>query len=232
MKLLIIEDDEGIVLALYRSLASLYKTDTATTAARGLQKISEQHYDIIILDLNLPDSTGLAVCEQVRASGLTTPILVLSGSDEVLSKVTLLDSGANDYLTKPFSIEELKARLRALLREPKSATNHHRLVVGDLVLDSVKHQVQRAGKPIKLSRKEFAVLECLMQHSGMVVTRANLSNYAWENNEDSLTNTVDVHIKYLRDKIDRPFVTTLIKTVHGLGYKIDAASDTSNMRST
>jgi len=227
MKLLIIEDDEGIVLALYRALAPLYKIDTASSAARGLQKISELPYDVIILDLNLPDGTGLAICEQVRANGLTTPILVLSGTAEVMSKVTLLDSGANDYLTKPFSIEELKARLRALLREPKNATNHHRLVVGDLVLDSVKHQVQRAGKPIKLSRKEFAVLECLMQNSGMVVTRANLSSYAWEDSDDSMTNTVDVHIKYLRDKVDRPFVTTLIKTVHGLGYKIDASNISS-----
>lgn len=229
MKLLIVEDDPGIVLVLYRALAVHYKVDTASTSARAMQKITNYPYDAIILDLNLPDSSGLKVCERVRASGNTTPILVLSGDADITDKVTLLDSGANDYLTKPFSMDELKARLRVLLREPGSVSkSRHRLVVGDLVLDSIKHQVHRAGQLIDLRRKEFAVLECLMQNTGMVVTRATLSSYAWEDNDDSLTNTVDVHIKYLRDKIDRPFEgKPLIQTVHGVGYKIDAIKSSS-----
>lgn len=225
MKLLIVEDEEGIILALYRALAPIYKIDTASTVSGALKKVTEFVYDAIILDLNLTDGSGLKVCERVRASGNMTPILVLSGDYGIDEKVTLLDSGANDYLTKPFDINELKARLRVLLREPKAASSYHRLVVGDLVLDRVKHEVQRAGKPIRLRRKEFALLECLMQNSGIALTRSTLSNYAWDDTESSLTNTVDVHIKYLRDKIDRPFAAPLIKTVHGLGYKIDVSNE-------
>lgn len=225
MKLLIVEDEEGIILALYRALAPSYTIDTSSTVAGALSKVNKSPYDAILLDLNLTDGSGLTVCEWVRANGIQTPILVLSGDSEVDEKVTLLDSGANDYLVKPFDIDELKARLRVLMREPKSAKNHHRLAVGDLVLDRVKHEVYRGGQTIKLRRKEFALLECLMQNSGIALTRTTLSSYAWEDEDNSVTNTVDVHIKYLRDKIDRPFATPLIKTVHGLGYKIDATNE-------
>jgi two-component system OmpR family response regulator len=224
MKLLIVEDEEGIILALYRALAPIYKIDNAATLASAISKMKTTPYDGIILDLNLPDGSGLKACEFARSNNILTPILVLSGSMEVNDKVTLLDSGANDYLTKPFSIEELQARLRVLLREPRAGTNYHRLTVGDLVLDRVKHQVYRSDQAIKLRRKEFAMLECLMQHNGMAVSRAMLGNYAWEDSDDFSTNTVDVHIKYLRDKVDRPFAAPLIKTVHGLGYKIDASN--------
>lgn len=223
MKLLIVEDEQEIVLALFRALSSAYMVDSASTAAGSLKKLATNKYDAIILDLNLPDSSGLSICEKVRGQGVATPILVLSGSAEVVDKVKLLDSGANDYLTKPFSIEELKARLRVLLRRPSSSSaSRDRLVVGDLMLDCVRHQVERAGKGIDLRKKEFAVLECLMKNAGRVVSRNALTDYAWDEQGYGLTNTVDVHIKYLRDKIDRPFGTELIKTVHGLGYKIEA----------
>lgn len=225
MKLLIVEDEEGIILALYRALALIYKIDTASTVAGALSKVNKTIYDAIVLDLNLPDGSGLKICEWVRANGILTPILVLSGDSQVNEKVMLLDSGANDYLVKPFEMDELKARLRVLLREPKAAKNHHRLAVGNLVLDRVRHEVHRDGKVIRLRRKEFALLECLMQNSGIALTRSTLSNYAWDDEDSSVTNTVDVHIKYLRDKIDRPFGTPLIKTVHGLGYKIDASNE-------
>jgi two-component system OmpR family response regulator len=225
MKLLIVEDAEGIVLALYRSLAPNYTIETAGTVGTALNKVNKTFYDAIILDLNLPDGSGLKVCEWVRANGIQTPILVLSGDSETDEKVMLLDSGANDYLVKPFDMDELKARLRVLLREPKAIKNHHRLAVGDLVLDRVRHEVFRDGKVINLRRKEFALLECMMQNCGIALTRATLSNYAWDDEDSSVTNTVDVHIKYLRDKIDRPFATPLIKTVHGLGYKIDASNE-------
>ena len=224
MKLLIVEDNDGIVLSLYKALASIYTIDTAGMVKSALRKLDENFYDCIILDLTLPDGSGLKICEKIRTDGLLTPILVLSGIDESQVKVTLLDSGANDYMTKPFDIEELRARLRMLLRETNLPINHHRIAVGDLVLDKVKREVQREGHTIKLRRKEFALLECLMQNSGFAVSRNNLGVYAWEDNYDFTTNTVDVHIKYLRDKIDRPFVTPLIKTVHGLGYKIDASN--------
>ncbi|MGC1177371.1 MAG: response regulator transcription factor [Candidatus Saccharimonadales bacterium] len=229
MRLLIIEDDPGILMTLYRALAVLYTVDTASTGNNGLRKLALHAYDAIILDLSLPDVPGLRVCERLRSNGNDTPILVLSGTTEVLRKVTLLDSGANDYLTKPFSIEELKARLRVLVRHSQKATNtRHRLVVGDLVLDTLKHSVQRGKQTIQLRRKEFAILECLMQNAGIVVSRDTLTNFAWDEMNDSLTNTVDVHIKYLRDKIDRPFKTPLIKTVHGFGYKIDASKSVAH----
>ena len=224
MKLLLVEDSEGVMLALYRALAPLYDVDTANTVMGALQKTQVYKYDAVVLDLTLPDGSGLKICENIRSRGLTTPIIVLSGDAQIDSKVMLLDSGANDYLTKPFDMDELHARLRVLLREPHSPTPHHRLAVGDLVLDRVRHSVQRSGQSIKLRRKEFALLECLMQHSGIAVTRATLGNYAWEDNNDFATNTVDVHIKRLRDKVDRPFAAPLIKTVHGLGYKIDTSN--------
>lgn len=229
MRLLIIEDDSGILMTLYRALAVLYKVDTASTGSSGLRKLALHTYDAIILDLSLPDISGLRICEQLRSNGNDAPILVLSGATEVFRKVTLLDSGANDYLTKPFSIEELKARLRVLLRQSKQQTNtRHRLVVGDLTLDTLKHTIHRGRHMIQLRRKEFAILECLMQNAGMVVSRDTLTNFAWDEVNDSLTNTVDVHIKYLRDKIDRPFKTPLIKTVHGFGYKIDASKSVAH----
>jgi len=156
------------------------------------------------------------------------PILILSGETKVLSKVTLLDAGADDYLTKPFSLGELKARLRVLTRRSESSRpKQHQLKTADLTLDSDTHHVTRAGQLIKLRRKEFAMLECLMQHAGSVVTRDILTNYAWRENEDAWTNTIDVHIKYLRDKIDRPFTTPLIKTVHGFGYKLETSNQGS-----
>lgn len=225
MKLLLVEDEEGVILALYRALARMYKVDTASSVNAAIQKTQETNYDALILDLNLPDGSGLKICEHVRAQGESTPIIVLSGDAQIQSKVMLLDSGANDYLTKPFDMEELHARLRVLLREPKKSTPHSRLAVGDLVLDRLKRTVQRGSKAIALRRKEFALLECLMQHNGMAVTRAALSNYAWEDGEEVVSNTVDVHIKRLRDKVDRPFATPLIKTVHGLGYKIDTSNE-------
>jgi DNA-binding response OmpR family regulator len=224
MKLLLIEDESGIVLGLYRALNSNYTIDNATTGRAGLQKIAHTNYDVIILDLNLPDMPGLEICERVRSNGITVPILVLSGLSDTQTKVTLLDSGANDYLTKPFRREELEARLRVLTRQakPKPATPS-RLVVGDLILDTAKHQATRGGVPISLRRKEFNLLECLMQNAGKVVTQAILAAHAWDEEHEALNNTIHVHINHLRAKVDRPFKTPLIKTVHGLGYKIDAS---------
>lgn len=228
MKLLLIEDDRGITTALAHALANTYELDVAYTGTGGLHKANIYHYDVILLDLNLPDMTGFAVCERLRRADHVTPILILTGECKVLSKVNLLDAGADDYLTKPFSLGELKARVRVLTRRSDSGRPRQRqLKTADLTLDSDTHHVTRADQLIKLRRKEFAILECLMQHAGSVVTRDTLTSHAWRENEDPWTNTIDVHIKYLRDKIDRPFDTPLIKTVHGFGYKLEIASQNS-----
>jgi two-component system OmpR family response regulator len=232
MKVLLIEDDHGISLALRQALSTVYELTFAHNGLDGIKKATSRagEYDIILLDLNLPDMHGLEVCKRLREYGIDTPILILTADSAVLRKITLLDAGADDYLTKPFSLGELKARIRVLDRRAgaiKEMTSQH-ITVHDLTINGVTRMAERAGKMIKLRRKEFAMLECLMQNAGSVVTREILSNHAWPNTDDPWTNTIDVHIKYLRDKIDRPFDTPLIKTVHGLGYKLEAPRAVAN----
>lgn len=223
MKLLLIEDDREIAAALRHVLSSDYTLTLAPTGAQGLSEAAKQKFDGIILDLHLPDTTGLDVCRQLRNEGLDTPVLILTGETKVMDKIRLLDAGADDYLTKPFSLGELKARLRALQRRSRKSTAlGGAWAVGDLTLDRNTHRVERAGKEISLRRKEFALLECLMLHSGMVVSRTVLGNHAWPGPDKPWTNTIDVHIKHLRDKIDRPFPQPMIRTVHGLGYKLES----------
>lgn len=223
MNILLIEDDQGISSALKQALATTYKLDTVNEGIKGLEMASSGKYQLVILDLHLPDAHGLDICKKLRINGYQSPILILTADAAVLHKITLLDAGANDYLTKPFSLGELKARIRVLSRQiTVDQPLPQYLCVDDLVLDSLTHQVRRAGVLIPLRRKEFSMLECLLQNAGSVVTRQALMHYAWHGNQDPWTNTIDVHIKYLRDKIDRPFKTPLIKTVHGLGYKLEA----------
>ncbi|MEO8785045.1 MAG: response regulator transcription factor, partial [Candidatus Saccharimonadales bacterium] len=160
---------------------------------------------------------------QIRSNGIKTPILVLTGSDDVNTKVAMLDIGADDYLLKPFYIGELQARLRALRRRSNVTKTRPSdvLTIGDLRLDSARRLVEREGQQIKLRRKEFDILEYLMINSGTVVTRAMIISTIWDSQVERWNNTVDVHIKYLRDKIDRPFKQKLIKTAYGVGYMID-----------
>ncbi|MDB5170998.1 MAG: response regulator transcription factor [Candidatus Saccharibacteria bacterium] len=222
-RLLLIEDDRIIASALSQALKTSYAVDVASTGKSGIYKTDSEYYDAIILDLHLPDIHGLAVCQQLRERGVSVPVLILSGESNVLTKINLLDAGANDYLTKPFSLGELKARLRTLTRStdtPSKASS--RLEVGDLRINTITHEASRDGQPIKLRRKEFLLLECLMAHQGIVVSRQALSRYGWAGVSDNWTNTIDVHIKHLRDKVDRPFERPMIKTVHGVGYRIDA----------
>ncbi len=231
MKILIIEDEPAIAQALRRGLRKTYLVDTVRTGNQGLQKASLNDYAAIILDLGLPDMPGLVVCEQMREDGVTTPILILTGESGVQLKVALLDAGADDYLTKPFSLEELKARLRVLVRRNAHQLRSSRLTVGDLVLDTVTRRIERAGQIIYLRRKEFDLLEYMMHHAGSVVTRATIVDHIWDLNDGLWTNSVDVHIKYLRDKIDRPFtqMTPMIKTVHGVGYKLETSNPVASM---
>ncbi len=221
MKILIIEDDTSLTLALYRALGPNYALDTAQSAMSGIQKAETSSYDGILLDLNLPDMPGLKVCEHLRSLGIQTPILVISGEAKIISKVILLDSGANDYLTKPFSLDELRARLRAMLRNRDSSYCRSRMSIADLTLDSTNRKVERSGNPIELRRKEFDILEYLMQNAGIVVSRASLAAHIWSDESDTGLHTIDVHIKHLRDRVDRPFGRNLIKTVHGMGYRIE-----------
>lgn len=225
IRILIIEDEPGIALALYRNLKQAgYHVATAKTGASGIKKASTGAQDVILLDLGLPDMSGLTICKELRALEITVPIIILTGETSIHSKVRLFDAGANDYLTKPFSIEELQARIRACLRQIPKEQPLHPLTVGDITLNPNSRCAERQGLIIPLRRKEYAILECLMQHPGMAVTRAVLLQHAWEGTDDGWTNTIDVHIKHLRDKVDRPFSHRAIKTVHGIGYKIDAST--------
>lgn len=220
-KLLLVEDDRPIARALALALRSTYAIDSVHDGAQALSQLSNCEYALVVLDLNLPDLSGLEVCQQLRARGITTPVLILTGESGVLTKIHLLDAGANDYLTKPFSLGELKARLRVLQRFGSSAAPRSRqLSAGGLLLNRHAHTITREGVTIALRRKEFAVLECLMEHAGSVVTRSTLTRHAWHGPDEPWTNTIDVHVKYLRDKLDRPFGQPLIQTVHGLGYRL------------
>jgi two-component system, OmpR family, response regulator len=222
-RVLLVEDDPSMAGALAQVLKNSYDLDVAANGQLAMYKTKDQDYDLVVLDLHLPDLPGINVCQQMRDRGLRAPILILSGDDKVLTKINLLDAGANDYLTKPFSLGELKARLRVLERlktEPHPTARQ--LAVGDLTLDRQTFSVSRNGVLVSLRRKEFALLECLMEHAGSVVTRDTLTRYVWQSADELWTHTVDVHVKHLRDKIDRPFEQALIRTVHGLGYKIEA----------
>ncbi|MGH7193802.1 MAG: response regulator transcription factor, partial [Candidatus Saccharimonadales bacterium] len=194
--------------------------DIVGNGAQALDRAGSNQYRVIILDLNLPDISGLDVCRQLRDKEIISPILVLTGESQVLTKINLLDAGANDYLTKPFSLGELKARLRVLTRSTPGRPLPRQLRVGSLLLDRQTHTVTRDGQTISLRRKEFSLLECLMENAGRVVTRATLTRHGWQGMEEPWTNTIDVHIKYLRDKLDRPFDSPVIRTVHGLGYRL------------
>jgi DNA-binding response OmpR family regulator len=223
-KLLLVEDNRNLARALYEALQTTYDIDIASTGKAAIYKTDISFYDVIVLDYQLPDMQCIDVCQQLRERDVSTPILTISTDTKPLTKITMLDAGANDYLTKPFSLGELKARLRVLTRNPHrlDTTSHRAEIyqVDDLILNSIKHEVRRGDMLISLRKKEFLLLECLMRHAGMVVSRDTLMRYAWQGSERPWANTIDVHIKYLRDKIDRPFTKPLIITVHGLGYKM------------
>ncbi|MDO8269423.1 MAG: response regulator transcription factor [Candidatus Levybacteria bacterium] len=222
MKLLLIEDDFEIAITLKEELEKNYIVKISATGEDGEYQAEINDYDLILLDLGLPDKDGLEVCRNIRKSGVRAPILVLTGQADLKMKVSLLDAGADDYLTKPFKLEELMARVRALLRRPKETLLSNTLSTSDLTLDLDKKTAKRETQLIALRKKEFYLLEYLVRNAGNVVSRGMILDNVWDNDCDSLTNIVDVHINYLRDRIDKPYDKKLIKTVHGLGYKIEA----------
>lgn len=219
--ILIIDDDINLNLALYSSLNCDYKVLLAKTAHSGLKKIQTYSINLIILDLNLPDAFGLSLVKQIRKHGINTPIMILSGEASLSVKIDLLDAGANDYVIKPFSLTELRARIRVLIRQDVVYPKRAILVSQSLTLDPRRRQVIREGKNIDLRQKEFAILDCLMRNAGTIVSRNTIHEMVWPDKLSLKTNAIDVHINSLRAKIDKDYKHHLIKTVHGLGYLLD-----------
>ena len=223
-QVLIVEDDLNLTLALYSALSHTYKVSTAKTATSGLKKVQSGSPDLIILDLNLPDYNGLVVTKKLREIGVQTPILILTAETGLISKVDLLDSGANDYVTKPFSLAELRARIRVLVREGHLPLKHL-LVGGGLELNPNLYQASISGHSIRLRKKEYLLLECLMRNAGITVDRDYLKEYVWGSKGVVKNNSIDVHIKMLRDKLDISRQHELIKTVQGIGYIFSAPTN-------
>jgi two-component system OmpR family response regulator len=190
----------------------------------GLARALDPDYDLIVLDRMLPGSVdGVAICNKMRQQLVSTPVLMLTARGTIGDRVEGLNNGADDYLVKPFSFDELIARVKSLLRRPKDQVGTT-LTVGDLTMNNITYTVARAGTPIKLSHKEFALLEYLMHHSGQVITKEMIISHVWDEAADVLPNTIEVYIGYLRNKIDRPFSTSapLLHTLRGFGYKLSA----------
>jgi len=220
MKILLVEDEIKLANAIKRALElQKYTVDVANDGETGLDLAVGEKYDLILLDLMLPKVDGIEICKEIRKNSIPTPILILTAKGQVSDKVTGLDIGADDYMVKPFSFEELFARIRALVRRPSKMENQT-ISIKDLSLDPIALKVRRDGKIIELSTKEFAILEYLMRHKNSVVTRDRIVQSVWNYDTDVLPSTVEVHIKHLRDKIDKSFKEKLIRTIRGFGYEI------------
>lgn len=220
MRILIIEDEKHIADFIKQGLKEEgYSVDVAYDGEKGYFLAGTEEYDAIVLDLMIPKIDGMTLCKKLRQDKIHTPILMLTARDRVDDKVAGLDSGADDYLTKPFAFKEFLARIRVLLRKKESAIPT-KLQVADLVMDILTHEVRRDGKNIILTTKEFSLLEYLIRNIGQVVTRTAISEHVWDINFDTRTNVIDVHITSLRRKIDRPHKKKLIYTIRGRGYTI------------
>jgi len=220
VRILVVEDELKMASLLRRGLVEEgHAVDVARTGDDALWMAGAAEYDAIVLDLMLPGVDGLEVCRRVRESGVWAPVLMLTARDAVADRVAGLDAGADDYLAKPFSFAELLARLRALMRRG-SSERPAVLEVGDLRLDPATRQVWRASTEIELSAKEFALLETFMRRPGQVLSRYQLLEHAWDYAYENRSNVVDVYIRYLRDKVDRPFGRDSLETVRGAGYRL------------
>lgn len=219
MKALIIEDDNTVAEHVKKGLTSAgHECTTKDNGNDGLQAARSDDFDIIILDIMLPGQDGISVLKSLREENISTPVLLLSAKSQVEDKVQGLRTGANDYLTKPFAVEELLARVEGMVGRQADTTTS--LKVGDLTLDLLNRKVTRGDTEIDLQAKEFQLLECLMRNRGKVVTRSMLLEHVWNYHFDPQTNVIDVHISRLRQKIDKTFHVPLIETVRGTGYRI------------
>ena len=220
MRILVVDDEQEICTLLRLALSQhSFSVDIAQDGDKASSLARTNDYDAIILDNILPKKMGLQVCREIRAAGKTVPILVLSGILQAGTKVSLLDAGADDYMSKPFSIDELLARIRALLRRPKQIAEDI-LVFADLILNMKAHTVFRAKKEIHLTPKEFMLLEYLLRNKGAALTRSMILEHVWNMDTDPFSNTIESHILSLRNKLDGNGKTSLIQTVPGVGYKI------------
>ena len=220
MRLLVVEDDTGMASLLRRSLVKQgYSVVLAGTGTDALWNVLENDFDAVVLDAMIPAPDGFEVCRRMREAGRWAPVLMLTARDSVADRVSGLDAGADDYLTKPFALAELHARLRSLTRrDPRERPVQLRC--GDLLLDPVSRQVQRGDVPVELSPKEFGLLEELLRHRDEVLTRTHLLQHVWDFAYDGDSNIVDVYVRYLRNKIDRPFSRDSLQTVRGVGYRL------------
>jgi two-component system copper resistance phosphate regulon response regulator CusR len=221
VKILVIEDEAKIADLLKRGIENAgYSVDTAETGAVALDLMHGVVYDLIILDLMLPDIDGFELLKKIRNRRMAAPVLILSARDAVNDRVKGLEVGADDYLVKPFAFVELMARIRALLR--RGTPTPERVQVGDLVLDCIRRRVTRAGQLIELAPKEFSILEYMMRNQGRPLSRTMIVEHVWDLDYDGLTNIVDVYIRHLRGKIDDRFPKKMIQTVRGVGYLLEA----------
>jgi two-component system, OmpR family, response regulator len=222
MRLLLVEDEERLAAVLAEGLRHEgFAVDVINDGARAYTRISlhRNDYDLVVLDLMLPGMSGLEICQKIREEGIMLPILVLTARAEEEQKVNLLLAGADDYLVKPFSFQELTARIQAILRRPAEAKSTV-LRAGDIELDSGKHTAMRGGELLKLTLKEFGLLEYFMRHPNEVVNREDLIAHLWDFNYESFSNVVDVHIKNLRRKLDQGRTPSALETVRGIGYRL------------
>lgn len=227
MRILVVEDEQKIAKALKRALEQeSYAVDLAFDGDSGYAMLSTEPYDLAIIDRLLPgDYDGMSIIKEAREQNIHTPVLLLTALGSVKDRTSGLDAGADDYLVKPFALEELLARVRALLRRPIEQQGTI-LKVSDLSLDTVSSRVERAGKEITLTGKEYSLLKYLMLNQGRTLSKESIISHVWDFDADILPNTVEVYIRYLRSKIDAPFDAPLIKTVRGFGYKIEEPKGT------
>lgn len=218
MRLLLVEDEQKVANLIARGLrAERYELDIASDGTAGWDLASSLQHDLLILDLMLPGLNGTELLKRYRGRGGAAPVLVLTARDSTEEKVEHFNLGADDYLTKPFALAELLVRVKALLRRGP-ANGDESLWVGDLHVDPARRLVTRAGKPIDLTSKEYALLEYLAQHAGRVLSRTMIMDHVWDESFENLTNIVDVYVRFLRQKIDEPFEHKLIHTIRGVGY--------------
>jgi len=224
MHILVVEDEKKLATLLRRVLTEeRHSVDVAYDGVEGFDLAGSDTYDLVILDLMLPGMDGIEILTEMREANIETPVLMLTARGSIEDRVTGLKSGADDYLVKPFAMAELLARVEALLRRRNHGIDRsQQLRVGDLEMDLLRHEVRRDGRVIELTAKEFSLLEYLMRNPGQVLNRTQITDHVWRYDLDALSNVVDTYIHYLRDKIDRGFAQPLIKTVRGIGYKVEA----------
>lgn len=224
MHILVVEDERKLAQLLRRVLSEeRHVVDVAYDGEEGSYLATSDSYDLVVLDLMLPGMSGIEICQQMREARVKAAVLMLTARGSVEDRVNGLNAGADDYLVKPFAMSELLARVNALLRRrDREADMTTTLTVGDLALDLVRHEVKRSGKTIELTAKEFALLEYLMRHPGQVLSRSQITDQVWRYDLDAVSNVVDIYVHYLRDKIDQGFPRPILKTVRGVGYKIEA----------